>query len=334
MAQPAAVPPVKNEDELKKLLEAWMAAKDRALRMLICGLGGVGKSTLINRLLQLEGDEKWAEEGTEGGPMTTVVAKHEKTTKRGVKVCLFDTPGFGDVDISSEEIIAMMEDKTEKKLDVVFYCFSLEGSARVQDGDARAIKIMTQAFTHEIWRKAVIVFTFANSLESKKGDPSSYWSVIGRISDKVKAVLRKEMVPEDIITKLPIVTAGHIEPILKYEAEECKSLGGWDNRLFLEAAEQVDPNAFPALFEVRFSFKDLLTITSGGGGGAAIGGLLAKVAFSASGGPLGFAIAAGATAGLGTVLTGSEKVQSILKIKYEKWRLKSKLPTPRQATEK
>lgn len=89
------------DDDIKRHMEEWKkVAEERPLRIIVCGLGGVGKSTLINRLLQLEEGEKWAEEGRSGGATTSVVMKFEKITKSGIKICLFDTPGFGDIDIT------------------------------------------------------------------------------------------------------------------------------------------------------------------------------------------------------------------------------------------
>ena len=68
------------------------------------------------------------------------------------------------------------------------------------------------------------------------------------------------------------MTAGHTEPTLKYyEAEECRSMDGWDNRLFLEALKQVNPRVLPALFEARFGWKDTMAAQGGGGGGAVVG---------------------------------------------------------------
>lgn len=78
-------------------------------------------------------------------------------------------------------------------------------------------------------------------------------------------------VSEDIVAQLPILTAGHTEPILKYEAEECRAVGGWDNHLFLTALKQVEPDALPTLFEVRWSWKDLGAALAGGGSGATVG---------------------------------------------------------------
>ena len=339
-------------DDLRMHMEAWKeSAKERPLRVLVCGLGGVGKSTLVNRLLQLKNNEKWAEEGRRGGATTSVVSKHEKTTERGIKVCLFDTPGFDDVDMSNEEIIAMMESKTEKKLDMVFYCISLDGPARVQRADVQAIKIMTQAFSNAIWKKTVIVLTFANALEKKVEDGVEYEATITQIRQKVQQLLRKDAhVSEDIVTQVPIVTAGHTEMILKYEAEECQSVRGWDNRLFLKALEQVDPEVLPTLFEVRFSWKDLGAALGGGGGGAAMGtgvgagvgavigaplGPISAAVGAAVGAGIGAGVGAAGGAGVGMFVFQLVKIKSILKIKYKKWQMKKRPPTtiPRQVSD-
>ena len=132
-------------------MDAWKdAAKGRQLRVLVAGLGGVGKSTLINQLLRLKKDEERATEGQGGEATTLAVSKHVSTTEKGMKVCLFDTPGFGDLDIDDRDVIAMMEQETEKRVDIVFYCISLSGSCRVQQADVQAVKIITRAFTSDI----------------------------------------------------------------------------------------------------------------------------------------------------------------------------------------
>ena len=330
-----------SDDELRMHLEAWKeAAKDRPLRVLICGRGGVGKSTLVNRLLQLKPTEQWAKEGRSGGKTTSIVSKYERTTERGIKVCLFDTPGFDDVDMSNEEILAMMENETEKKLDMVFYCISLDGSTRVQRSDMQAIKIMTAAFSSEIWTKSVILLTFANELEKKINNEIKYKEAITSVQEKVKQVLRKDAhMKEEIIDQLPIVTAGHTEPILKYEAEECQAVGGWDNCLFLKALEQVDPQVFPTLFEVRWNWKDLGVALGGGGSGAVVVGGTGAGLGAACGAPLGLigvgiraligggigvGIGAIGGAGIGVLVFQLMKIKSILKIQYKKWQLKRK----------
>ena len=85
---------------------------------------------------------RWLEpkEGFGGAITTSVVSKYEGTTERGIKVCIFDTPGFGDV-LSDEKIIAMMlketESQTKGKLDLVLFCLSL-GNTCVQEVHTKA----------------------------------------------------------------------------------------------------------------------------------------------------------------------------------------------------
>ena len=232
-------------------LQAWKEhAQERPLRLLVCGLQGTGKSTLVNRLLQLK-DEKWAEEGR-GGEATAYVTKYERTTERGIKVCIF---GFGDVKISDEEVIHKMDKVTERKLDLVLYCISLSVPARLQQSDVDAFKNLTKVFSSEIWKKAVIVLTFANVLATKTTSAARYLTVIKCIKDDLKKVLRDNKVSKEIISQLPVVTAGHTNPILKYEGD--KYLQAWDDRLFLEAIKQVDPTYVPAIFQFNWRWKEV-----------------------------------------------------------------------------
>ena len=236
-----------NDMDVYPQLRTWKEkSQGRPLRLLVCGLKGVGKSALVNRLLQLEDSEKWAEENTFGEATTSVVSKYERTTERGIKICLFDTPGFGDIHLSDEEIVAKMAKKTEGKLDLVLYCISLDHPARVQQADIDAMKILTQAFTADIWKRVVIVLTFANRLGELKHNADEYTAVIENISTTLKhaQVLLNN---QEVISQLPIVTAGHTNPILKYEGD--KSPQAWDDRLFLEILKRIDPSVLPALFE-------------------------------------------------------------------------------------
>lgn len=42
-----------------------------------------------------------------------------------MKVCIFDTPGFGDSKMSNVEISMMMRKKTDHEVHLLLYCISL-----------------------------------------------------------------------------------------------------------------------------------------------------------------------------------------------------------------
>ena len=340
-----------DQNDLHALLEVWKTlAADRPLRVLVCGKGGAGKSTLVNRLLQLSKNEKWAEEGKRGKATTKVVRKYERLTERGIKVCLFDTPGFSDIDLSDEDIIAMINHETEGKVDLLLYCISLEGPARVEKGDVQVFQMITHVFSKEVWKKAVVVLTFANALETNVSNAQQYKAVVSCVTKNVRQVLENETkLGTELSSQVAIVTAGHMEPMLAYEDSDYD--GGWDDRLFLEALQRVDPEVLPSLLETHFTWKDLIATLAGGGGGAAVGALVGGVTGGVAGavaGPLGVEVGAavgvvagavtgaaiGGTggAGIGLFVGRLVKIKTILKIKFKVWQLKKNSKKMQQQT--
>ena len=264
------------------------------------------------------------------------MSKYEAVTKRGVKVCCFDTPGLYDSVLDDDETIAKMERETEKKLDIVFFCLSLDGQARVQGGDVHVMKLLTQVFGSRVWKKTVIILTFANYLEGTS-TKKEYNKVIKNITENVQNALKKKaLVRDSIVNDVPIVTAGYKDPVLKYEAEN-KYKGHWEDRLFIEATRRVDCNMLPAFFAVRLSWKDLQAALGGMGGGAVAGvtiGAPVGAVFGEILGPVGSAVGAGIGAGVGAVVGGVSgvgvgtatyhmiSIKHILRIKYKKWKLR------------
>ena len=110
---------------------------------MVAGLGGAGKSTLVNRLFGQA--ENVAKEGCAGQMTTQAVRRYNHTLKNGVKAIIFDTPGFDDPDIQEHRIIAEVKSETEGKLDLVIYCLSIERKgARVTNADIKAICLLTR----------------------------------------------------------------------------------------------------------------------------------------------------------------------------------------------
>ena len=294
----------------------------------------VGKSTLVNRFLKLEEGNR-AKVGRSGGATTIDVSEYESSIERGLKVRFFYPPGFIDVNHPDEGIVATILEKTESKLDLFLYCISLSHPTRVQQSDASAFQLLTRSLGSEIWNKAVIVLTFANALEDNKKDADEYLEVVKCIEGNVHKVLRDNGVSEEILSKLPVVTAGHTNPILKYEKN--KSPETWEDRLLLAALKQVDPSVFPTLLQFHFNWTDVKATLAGAGGlGIVCGGVGTAIGAGVGvvGGPVGVAIGAvvgggiglavGSTGGAGSGLAISKlmKMKAIIKINYLKWKLK------------
>ena len=213
---------------------------------MICGKGGAGKSSLVNNLFELQCGEDEADEGIIGGPTTLQVKPYERTTKFGDKIFVFDSPGFGDFRMTNEDIIHEMVQATDKKVDLILYCISLGGGCRV---DTRAFRNITQAFSSEIWRKAVIVLTFANMLQQKKPNLEEYEQIIKNIGDNIAKTFEKVLVEPDTAGCVPIETAGYKDVHLLHEDME------WRDRLFISALRKVWTEKLPSLFEVRYIYR-------------------------------------------------------------------------------
>ena len=316
-------------------MESWKdTTGEKSLRILVCGLGGVGKSALINHLFPLKDYEKSAQEERSGGATKPIVSTYERSTEGGVSIKLYDTPGFDSTSLSNEKIIAMIENETKGQIDLVFYCISLDGSSRLQHGDIATVSVLTRAFTRAIWGKTVVVLTFANALEQKCEDPEVYKSVVQRVTKNVRHILIEHaQVDADTISQLPIVTAGYDSPVLKHEQKE--STKGWNNRLYDKASKQ----AKFTLLQVHIDWYDLKSIITSRGtkiiGGVAFGlaiglmlGLLLLGRFcntfnsAVVGGGIGVAVGAVAGAGFTNVMSQIKTMTIITKVIFKKWLLK------------
>jgi len=147
------------ELELAARVEEWTQhSRDRPLKVLVAGLPGVGKSTLTNHLLGIDPGGGGAQSGLKGMATTTAVRAHERELRDGLKVVVFDTPGFEDPDLSEDEIILQSQKVTGGKVHLLLYCLSLR-TARVLNGDVRVITLLTQAFGISLWKNAIFVLT-------------------------------------------------------------------------------------------------------------------------------------------------------------------------------
>ena len=224
-------------------VQQWKTlANARPLKFLVAGRGGVGKSSLVNNLLELDrSSEERAREGFTGSATTQAVCSYTGS-KHGIQVIAYDTPGFQDLQLAEGGVIAELVDKTDSMVDVCLYCASLE--TRISQEDRRICSLLTSAFKPKLWEKAIFVLTFANSEKVVKSD---YEALVECYKNSLQDCLTKAGVPAQKVKSIPFCTAGYTDPQLT-----CDDCSNWQDRLYVEIIKRADPAVTPALLKLRW----------------------------------------------------------------------------------
>ena len=137
--------------------------KDKQFMIVTAGKAGVGKSTLINNFLQLEGDAAF--EARLDPNSVTATVTHTDRVINGVQVRMIDVPGLHAADSDDMDIIGDLKGITSYKdvakgVDVIFYCINL--LSRLDKIDYENMDTLTNIFGSEIWEHAIFVFTYTD----------------------------------------------------------------------------------------------------------------------------------------------------------------------------
>ena len=95
-------------DDFQRAMSRYAKKPERPpLKIVTVGRGRQGKSTLVNNLLNLQGEEA-AVSYKSGKPVTKTVGVH-KNEVNGVTVYIYDTPGLQDSTIDERKVIKEIE---------------------------------------------------------------------------------------------------------------------------------------------------------------------------------------------------------------------------------
>lgn len=298
--EPVAVPPSPlPAPDLQHYFEQWRG-NDHSPIIATAGKSGVGKSTMINNVLELEGDAKCLT-GDDADPTTREVRVHS-SLKNNVMVTVVDTPGLGGLNWREKrKVLKDLSKKTREKADILLYCVSLHPAAKIDAADVEIIKMFTSAYGPEIWSHAILVLTYANERTAR--NHQKYRELIAGYARNFQQALRaanvfgiqvrsilSEVVPKETIPAVPIGLAPNDHLLL------CNN---WSDALLNEVFKRANPEVNLKLLELKGIFLPAAELTgcimAGIAAGAAVG--------TAAGAPVGVlpgmvvGVPAGAAAG-------------------------------------
>jgi predicted GTPase len=220
-----------SEQQAQKFLQAFQAKvpglRKKKLVFLLIGRTGVGKSSTVNALI----GKTVAEVGDYEA--TTMGVESYESELEGIKFQVIDTPGLCD-DIKEagkdQQYLDLMRSKVTQ-IDSMWFVSPLN-ETRVRSDEIQAIELITKAFGAKVWEHAVIVFTFANSVNSSK-----YSEALRKRTELIqKAIANCEDVGLEVAQAIPSVA-------VDTESETTPNGEKWLGELFTKVFSRISERA-------------------------------------------------------------------------------------------
>ena len=216
--------------EVKKTIEALKEDQRRTFTFLLIGRTGVGKSSTINTLLGQDiatiGDFE---------PETEAVEKYSRTIN-DVNFVVVDTPGLCD-DLPERGNDAAYLKKIEKEvseIDCLLFVTPLNAT-RVSSDEKRAIQLIGEAFGKEVWHHAIIVFTFAESVEEMR-----YQEYLRKRTQLIRHEIRNQSPPNTRYRTIASVAVSNQQNTLDGKR--------WLNELYITVCKSISRTSFRCFY--------------------------------------------------------------------------------------
>lgn len=171
--------------EATKLIEYFRQARERRFTFLIAGRTGVGKSSTINSLLG-----QYIAPVGDCEPVTAEVVAYE-TYVHGVPCRVVDTPGLCDNKGMDESYVEQMRAGVGQHGADCFWFVTTLAETRVRTDETDALMMITNAFGPDIWRRAVLVFTFADYFRNAEKHDERLRKRIEKIRSAIRETIEK-----------------------------------------------------------------------------------------------------------------------------------------------
>ena len=199
-------------------LELAFAGRPKEYSILVCGKTGVGKSALINALVGedvayvsdpglLSLEEGALSTGTT--EVDTVFACIEGREVR-LKLTIWDSPGLEDS--GNDKLYLQNMHSNCKNISIILFCIDAAISYW-SSLEEITIKLMTETFGIDFWRKCLLVLTRANVIKPLHaiGDHKYFKICYKRILEKFQRDLRSNGIAIEVVDNVPGVMIGCCE---------------------------------------------------------------------------------------------------------------------------
>ena len=247
--------------------------KDRKYRVkiLVLGLTGAGKSTLVNAMM---GDIVAVSEA--GARACSTGIECHKGEHDGIKIKIYDTAGFGESDISERKVLKNIAERenTRKGYDLILIAIRMDN--RLDTVSARNMLSSLGHHMHpEMWKRSIVVLTFANFCISQlKNGYLGYNTIseeaimlqVERKAEGYKEVFQQHTgINLDLINEIPFLLAGNIGE-RKLPTDDDWLITLWDQSI-LRCRTEIQPFLkrirFQRLFvDLRLMIQNIFPVTS------------------------------------------------------------------------
>ena len=182
-----------------------------------------------------------------------VNSEHETTTLipysftfNGMKIIIYDSPGLQGTTDGDDDFTYLADmKKISPRFDLFIFCIRMIDNRLTHDGhDVVIMKQLRDTFGDDYWKHAVVVLTFANSLEAVDidiqlvHDSEQKTRMFQDRCKEWKDIIRQTLVADlyissDIAEKVPIVAAGHYRTPVLFDKVY------WQSQLWLQCFQSM-----------------------------------------------------------------------------------------------